>query len=71
MLKIFVVQWHPRNIFNIELFPNYGIIDFKAYKIGGLGFQALKEVWRSEKKFLNEPNNTFSSFVATWLFQQC
>ena len=25
MLKIFVVQCHPRNIFNIELFPNYGI----------------------------------------------
>ena len=23
MLKIFVVQCHPRNIFNIELFPNY------------------------------------------------
>ena len=25
MLKIFMVQCHPRNIFNIELFPNYGI----------------------------------------------
>ena len=25
MLKIFVIQCHPRNIFNIELFPNYGI----------------------------------------------
>ena len=24
MLKIFVVQCHPRNIFYIELFPNYG-----------------------------------------------
>ena len=24
MLKIFVFQCHPRNIFNIELFPNYG-----------------------------------------------
>ena len=24
MRKIFVVQIHPRNIFNIELFPNYG-----------------------------------------------
>ena len=24
--KIFVVQCHPRNIFNIELFPNYSII---------------------------------------------
>ena len=24
MLKIFVVQCRPRNIFNIELFPNYG-----------------------------------------------
>ena len=27
MLKIFVVQCHPRNIFNIELFPNYGIFE--------------------------------------------
>ena len=26
MLKIFVVQYHPQNIFNIELFPNYGIL---------------------------------------------
>ena len=26
MLKIFVVQCHPQNIFNIELFPNYGIL---------------------------------------------
>ena len=26
MLKIFVVQCHPRNIFNIKLFPNYGIL---------------------------------------------
>ena len=25
MRKYFVVQHHPRNIFNIELFPNYGI----------------------------------------------
>ena len=25
MRKIFVVQCHPRNIFNIELFLNYGI----------------------------------------------
>ena len=24
MRKIFVVQIHPQNIFNIELFPNYG-----------------------------------------------
>ena len=28
MLKIFVVQCHPRNIFNVELFPNYGILLF-------------------------------------------
>ena len=26
MLKIFVVKCHPRNIFNIELFPNYSSI---------------------------------------------
>ena len=25
MRKIFVVQCHPQNIFNIELFPNYAI----------------------------------------------
>ena len=25
MRKIFVVQCHPQNILNIELFPNYGI----------------------------------------------
>ena len=26
MLKFFVVQCHPQNIFNIELFPNYGTL---------------------------------------------
>ena len=25
MLKIFVVQCHPRNIFNIKLFPKYSV----------------------------------------------
>ena len=45
MLKIFVVQCHPRNIFNIELFPNYGSL-FTQYldrKIGihGAGHAAV------------------------------
>ena len=34
--KYFVVQHYPRNIFNIKLFPNYGI-----YRIAGI-FRGLK-----------------------------
>ena len=33
MLKIFVVQCHPRNIFNIELFPNYDTVYSYSYCI--------------------------------------
>ena len=31
MLKIFLVQCHPRNIFNIKLFLNYGILYIRTY----------------------------------------
>ena len=37
MLKIFVVQCYPRNIFNIELFPNYGICIYVFSRVSSSG----------------------------------